>query len=212
MTTDAVRAERITMLTDFLLAAVAAVLAGSLLSGVAGGRGLEVLAWGFTLLFTAAAALTGGTFHGLRHRLRAEYLAGLWGATLLLSAPVGFFLLAAAAYGATSPLLRAVLLAFGVAKLIAVILVLLRTGEFAWVAYDSGVSLLLVGVVIAWSLAAEGSFPGGGWILSGVVLSLAGGAAQQRGWRRGRYFDHNDVFHLVQAAACVLFFQGAGQG
>jgi hypothetical protein len=212
MTKDAERAERITMLTDFLLAAVAGGLALPLLSGSAGDDRSEAMAWGLTLLFTAAAAGAGGTFHGLRHRLGARPLGRLWRATLLLSAPIGFFLLTAAALGSESPLLRLVVLVLALAKLVALVVLLVRTGKFAWVAYDSGVSLLLVGGLVAWRVAAEGGFPGGGWILGGVVLSLVGAAAQQRGWRRDRYFDHNDIFHLVQAGACYLFFQGAGQG
>ena len=199
MTRDPVRAEQITMLTDLLLGAVAAGLALPLLARSAGEGGFQTTAWGLTLLFTGLAALAGGAFHGLRHRLPGPAIARLWRATLLLSAPVGFFLLLAAAHSTSGPLLRVVLLAFAAAKLAALVVVLLRTDEFGWVAYDSGVSLLFLAAVIAGRVVAEGSLPGGGWILVGIVLSLAGAAAQQRGWRRDRYFDHNDVFHLVQA-------------
>lgn len=212
MTRDVLRAERITMLTDFLLAGVAVGLALPLLLGAVGGGSPQARAWGSTFLFTALAALAGGVFHGFRHRLAGRPLAALWRATLLLSAPVGFFLLVAAAYGIAAPLPRAGLLVFAVGKLVAVLVALLRSARFAWVAYDSGVSLIVLGLAVGGRVVAEGGSPGSGWILAGVVLSLAGAWVQQRGWRRDRHFDHNDVFHLVQAVACLLFFRGAGQG
>jgi hypothetical protein len=213
MTRDPLRAERITMLTDFLLAVVAGILALLLLAGgVAGGRSALGLIWALTFFSTSAAAVAGGIFHGSRYRTGPDRSARLWRITLLLSAPIGFFLLAAAGLGSASPYLTVLVLAFAAAKLLVVVVFLIRKASFAIIAYDSGLSLLVLGLVVAWGVSGGGGFAGGGWILGGVVLSLVGAAAQRRGWRSDRYFDHNDVFHLAQAAACCLFFIGAGRG
>lgn len=212
---DEARAERITMLTDCLLAAVAGGAAVALLAGAAGAppaHRLVPLAWALVFLFTAAGAVAGAAFHGLRHRRSTVATDRLWRVTLYLSAPVGFFLMAAAALGVPSPRLRAVLLWAALAKLSTVGLMLVRTPSFAVVAWDSGLSLLVLGVAAGWGLASGGRFSGGVWVLAGVALSLAGAVVQQRGWRRDRHFDHNDLFHLAQAAACILFYQGVGRG
>lgn len=212
MVRDEERAERITMLTDALLAVVAAGVAIPVLAGFRAGGGAPALAWGFVFLFTAAAAVAGGAFHGLRHRLGPRTSDRLWRATLFLSALVGFCLMSAAALTLPSPEVRTILLWTALTKLFAVLLMLRRSPAFSVVAVDSGLSLLVLGVVAGWGLVGGVRYSGGGWVLAGVVLSLIGAAVQQRRWRHDRYFDHNDVFHLFQAAACLLFFQGAAQG
>lgn len=200
------------MATDFVLALIAGALAVPLLSGGQGDGRLHAVAWGGAFVFTAAAAVVGGIFHGTRYRLPAAAVVRLWRLTLVLSAPVGFCIVAAAAGLAGPGPAREILLLLGAAKLVVVLTLLIRTSSFAVVAVDSGVSLLLLGVIVGWTVATGPGRPGGWWILAGVLLSLAGAVAQQRGFRAGRAFDHNDVFHLVQAVACFLFFQGAVQG
>lgn len=212
MVRDEERAERITMLTDALLALVATGVAIPLLVEVRRGGGALVLAWGLVFLLTAAAAAAGGAFHGLRHRLRAPTADRLWRGTLFLTALVGFCLMAAAALTLPSSRVQTALLWLALAKLFTVLLMLRQKPAFSVVAVDSGLSLLVLGVAAAWGIARGGSYPGGGWVLAGVVLSLVGAAVQQRRWRHDRYFDHNDLFHLSQAAACLLFYQGVGQG
>ena len=208
-----VRSERVTMLTDFLLALVAGSLALSLVfrTGWKADAGASMW-WATAFLFTAAGAVTGGIFHGTRHGVATATAGRLWTATLLLSAPIGFCLVAVAAWMVPPGAARWSLLALAAAKLVVVLAALLRSDSFAVVAWDSGVSLLLLGVVAVRALALQGGQGGGWWIVTGVGLSLAGAAIQQGKFRQDRVFDHNDLFHLVQAAACLLFYLGAGRG
>ena len=208
-----VRSERVTMLTDFLLALVAGSLAIALVLQTEWGVGAAApLWWAATFLFTAAGAVTGGVFHGTRHVVAAATAERLWTVTLLLSAAVGFCLVAVAAWMVPDGPVRWSLLAVAGAKLVIVVALLRQSGSFAVVAWDSGLSLLLLGAVAVRALALQGGQGGGWWIVTGVGLSLAGAAIQQGKFRQDRVFDHNDLFHLVQTAACLLFYLGAGRG
>ncbi len=72
-------AEPATALTDYLLAATCGWFAWRLLARSPGTR----LLWGLGFACLAAAAATGGTFHGLRPMLPPGSLSLLWNATLV---------------------------------------------------------------------------------------------------------------------------------
>ena len=46
-----------------------------------------------------------------------------------------------------------------------------------------------------------------GWMLSGVGLSAVAGWVQQSGWGLSPGFNHNDVFHVIQALALAGFYR-----
>src|SRR5204863_7346902 len=47
------------------------------------------------------------------------------------------------------------------------------------------------------------------WMISAVVVTLIGLGIQVTGFRSHEYFNHNDIFHVVQIGAMYLFFRGA---
>jgi hypothetical protein len=53
-------------------------------------------------------------------------------------------------------------------------------------------------------------FSGGGWLLfAGVALSIVAAGVQQSGWSIHRYFNHNDLYHVIQAVAVWLLYRAA---
>jgi hypothetical protein len=56
---------------------------------------------------------------------------------------------------------------------------------------------------------ARRSEPAAAFVLSGVLLSLAGGLALWLGLKPHPLFNNNDLFHVIQTAGVWLFFQGA---
>jgi hypothetical protein len=63
-------------------------------------------------------------------------------------------------------------------------------------------------VMLAWSGAAVvAARPWRVSLLLGVGFSAAGGAVQQLGWGFGLQFNHNDLYHVIQAAALVAFYK-----
>ena len=47
------------------------------------------------------------------------------------------------------------------------------------------------------------------WLIRGVLVTMAGIAIQQTPMRRNLNFNHNDIYHVIQAGALYLFFRGA---
>lgn len=47
------------------------------------------------------------------------------------------------------------------------------------------------------------------WIIAGILVTLAGFAIQQTGFRSHRDFNHNDIYHVIQTGALYCFFRGA---
>ncbi|HEX6923998.1 MAG TPA: hypothetical protein VF167_01105 [Longimicrobiaceae bacterium] len=205
------QSEQITMLTDLLLSLVAGALAVRVLARLESGADGWFAAWSLAFGFTSAAALMGGLFHGLRYRASPEASRRLWRLTLVLTAGVGFSLMVVAAQVGISPLTHTLLLGAGVVKFAVVLWRLRGSWSFGLVAADSGISLVVLGLVACWGLRAGVLGGEGWWIVGGVTISLLGAAVQQTRVWHGRPFDHNDLFHLVQIVASILFFRGSGQ-
>lgn len=196
------------MATDFLLAAVAGILAVLLFSADRNGPPDPVV-WGAAFAVTALAAMVGGVFHGFRPRLTPVERRRLWGTTLLLSALASFLLLLGAGVGSEREAGRLAILVIAPVKLCVTLLYLRRTGNFSVVSYDAGMSLLLILALTGVELAAGTIGTRGWWIVAGVITALAGALVQRLRWRLTHHFDHNDLFHVAQMAACYLLYRGA---
>ena len=61
-------------------------------------------------------------------------------------------------------------------------------------------ALLIVALLHLWRF--------NGWMLAGVAVSVLAGLVQASGFALHAHFNHNDLYHLIQAAAMLLFYQG----
>jgi hypothetical protein len=204
-----VSAEVVVALTDYGLALECAVLARLLWRDR--GRPTRARAW-FALFFgaTGLAALLGGTFHGF---VPDEHTAAgglLWRATLF-----GIGLAAAAAWQVGGDLV-------------------LSRGAARWVSIAATVELLGYSAVVIlvtprFSLAIANYLPAALFLLGafvilyrrtgarpvlqgavGLVLSVLAAGIQYAGvGLHPVYFNHNALYHLIQAAALLLLFHGA---
>lgn len=206
------RSERITMLTDFLLALVAIALAIPLLLRYRANGDPSVLFWALAFLSTAAAAVAGGIFHGTRLHVAQAVADRLWRLTVLLTIPVSLCLLLAGAFSLPTGVLRSVVIVAAVMKALAVLRLLRRTASFAVVTIDAGISLVLLALLVMGAILWGEVGREGIWTLGGVGIAVAGAAVQQKGLGEGRPFDHNDIFHLAQALACWFFYRGVTGG
>jgi len=187
--------EPATLLTDFLLAALASWLAWRLPAGPVAARW-----WGRALGLTALSALVGGCYHGFAPNFSPTVAGPWWLATLLviclLSAVMALSLL-----HELRPSVRqrewTVLIAVKLA-LFAIAASALQ--KFAVVIIDYGLTML------AWAGAAlllRRAWRG--WILAAVGLSAGAALVQQLRWAPSRFLNHNDLYHLIQALALVCF-------
>lgn len=200
--------EPTTMITDYALAALAAVLAGSLLRRGALLRSKATSYWGLAFVVLAIGAAAGGTAHGFAATLDQAALGRIWKLTLYSIGFASLFMLLGSARSALSrgASRRVALLAW--LKLAVYLYWMSGHDEFRWVIFDYAPSMLAVAGLSVYQSRVRRR-PGGKWIAAGVAVSFAAAAVQQSGFALHRHFNHNDLYHLIQMAGLVCFFRGA---
>lgn len=183
------------MLTDYALCGVSGVL------GFFAFRNHAVSArlWGVAFIALAAGSLLGGTYHGFE-------VEWLWKPTVLAVGVASFGMLAGSAYTATSGNVRRALVIAAAAKLAFYASWMLGHDDFIYVVADTASAML--GVAALHLLALDN--PATRWILAGVAVSLiAAGVQAGRVALHPQWFNHNDLYHVVQIAAMALYYAGA---
>ena len=175
--------EPATLVTDYVLGAVSLWVSIKL---------LQTRSWWALAFFALAlAAFLGGTWHGF---LQSD---ALWKATVI-AAGVASFGMTVGAGNETA--FGKIFLFAALLKLLAYSFWMLTHDEFIWVVADSGSALAIVAAVYLWRF--------NGWVLAGVAVAVAGGLVQASGFALHAHFNHNDLYHVLQTAAIVLFYKG----
>ena len=88
-------------------------------------------------------------------------------------------------------------------RLLAVVAALIVLAQFRYVLYDFAITLAgLLGLAAALCLRSQ---RGAAWLVAGVAASTLGAVIQLGRYGQGRAFNHNDLFHVVQAAGIALY-------
>jgi hypothetical protein len=206
--------EPATLVTDYLLALFTGVLGGRLkrASVNAEWAGFAETAdwqqwWWVAFMATAIASAAGGTVHGFQHAMARPVADLLW-----LVALEGLVVAAFAVVSAAIVLLRwrriarfsatyAAAVAFGSYGLW-----MIRNPVFLAAIAAYAVALVFL---VAVRLSVRRLDGGGGLLLAGVALSAAAAVVQQSGWSIHRSFNHNDLYHVIQAVAIWLLYRAA---
>lgn len=199
--------EPMTMVTDYVMGALAFVLAMRLVGDATAGRQLSGRLWAAALVMTAVAAFLGGTCHGFIQWMPGAAGRALWKATLLATGIGSACLLAAAVTAATAGALQRALLAVVVVKLLVYVWTIATKDHFALVIADYGTALLAVALA-AWFIRPSGLTPATWWITGGVAVAAVAGAIQRARVSPHVHFNHNDLFHVVQMASLYLLYRG----
>ena len=203
--------EPATLVTDYLLAIFTAVLSFRLLRA-ASHADRDVSArerrwWSAAFALTAIAGATGGTVHGFQHAMPAAVVNGLWLVSLESLVGASFAVVGGAiAFSefAQPTLWRAISAAALVFAAFGVWVAWHPVFLSAIVAYGAAFAVL-----VAIRLRVRPIDASGRLVLLGVAVSVAAAAIQQSGWAFHRYFNHNDLYHVVQAAGVWLLYRGA---
>jgi hypothetical protein len=193
-------------LTDYAVAVECAAFVVLLARERGRCEGLRV--W-FSVLFASvgAASLFGGTVHGFFLDPSSAGQAVLWPATLLA---IGVTAFAAWAIGATllfsKRVARGVILGAAMQFLLygAIVLCVSQDFRVAILGYLPAALFLLAAFGATCRRRKERGLPAGAW---GMALALIASVAQQlRIGIHPLYFNHNALYHVVQAAALFLVF------
>jgi hypothetical protein len=198
-------AEPTTTLTDYAMGAVSLVLGAQLAaSGTRDSNPPQTL-WGMGLLATGVASLIGGSSHGFAPYLSTDARAAFWRATYGAVGMANLLILAAAAAftlrGAAG---RVAVFALTVRLALYLALITSRP-EFRYVVYDYALTLLLLTIFAVHGRQRD--WPGAGWVMAGIVVSLVGALIQRSGFALHRHFNHNDLFHVMQTIGIYLYYR-----
>jgi hypothetical protein len=203
--------EPATLVTDYLLAIFTAVLAFRLLCAAKhegrGNSARERRWWSAAFGLTAVAGATGGTVHGFQHALATGVVDVLWLISLESLVGASFAVVGGAIAFADfrQPMRSRATSAAGLAFAAYGLWLMGRPiFLFAIVAYAAAFAVLVAIRLLVRPLDASGRL-----VLWGVAVSVAAAAIQQSGWSIHRYFNHNDLYHVVQAIGVWLLFRGA---
>jgi hypothetical protein len=195
--------EVVTMATDYLLAATAFGAGMWLWKTAAGAPGRW---WAAAFVATGVAAVLGGTSHGYAPVLDKQTHGLVWRLTYVTVGIANFCILYGASLAVVPARPRRAVLAVLLVRLLVVAAALIVLAQFRYVLYDYAITLAgLLGLAAA---LARRRLPGSGWVVAGVAASALGAAVQLGRIGQGRAFNHNDLFHVVQAAGLVLYARG----
>jgi uncharacterized protein DUF6962 len=192
-----------TVLTDYGLAAAGGALGVGLWRS--SDRQVSRRLWAASFMAIAGAAVAGGTWHGFAPRMDAVAATSLWRLTYGLVGLGNFLILAGAAVAAARAPWRDWLLGAAALRFAVSFAFLVLHPDFRYVVYDYAGTLVGLLVLAAW-LARRGR-PGAPAIVAGVVVSVAGAAVQRSGLTPSAAFNHNDLFHVIQAAGLYLYYR-----
>ena len=195
--------EPTTLLTDYLLAAVAIGLGGRLAAAAMGSRARQL--WAAAFVFGGCAALAGGTVHGLRAWLDPLLTAWLWQCALLGSALAGALLLAGAAVNAWRGGALRLALVVITAKLVVELALIGGSGLSRDAVWAGAASVVLL---LALTLSRARTDPESlGWLLLALAFAGAGLAVQAARLTLHPSFNHNDACHVLLTAALWPFYR-----
>lgn len=182
------------MLTDYALAGVTVWLAILLLKN----HSVSCRYWTLAFAALAAGAFLGGTYHGFRFEW-------LWKPTVLLVGVASFGMLAGSAYATTAGKVRLTLLIAAAVKLALYEAWMLGHDAFLFVVADTASAMLAVAALHLFRMELFISR----WMLGGVALSLVAAGIQAGRVALHEHFNHNDLYHVVQMVAMLLYYAGA---
>ncbi len=199
--------EPMTMITDYVMGALAFVLAMRIVGDSTAGHQLSGRLWAAAFVMTAVAAFVGGTYHGFVQWMPGSAGRAMWKATLLATGLGSACLLAAAVIAAVAGPLRIALAGLVIAKLAFYIWTIATKDSFTLVIADYGTALVAV-VLAAWVVRPSGLTPATWWITAAVAVAVVAGVIQWARLAPHVHFNHNDLFHVVQMASLYLLYRG----
>jgi hypothetical protein len=197
--------EPMTMMTDYALGAVSAILGWRLYREAGEERARRWWAVAFGAL--TVSALLGGTNHGFAVVMSQAAYDLSWKATVFAIGIFGFGMMAGTILATTRGAVRTALLAVATAQLAAYSAWMLVHDEYRYVVLDSAIAMAALLLLHGGSAAFrrdEASY----WVLAGIAVSAVAAAAQLLRVTLHEHFNHNDLYHVIQLAGMVLFFRG----
>ena len=199
--------EPVTMLTDYGLGLLALFWATRLFVLNRCDRHWSRSLWAIGFVATAAASLLGGSFHGLRTHLTESVAAMLWKGSVYSIGVASWSMFSAVIVATSQRPWRQWLLVAVAVKFLLFATWMTTHSEFRFVIFDYGSAMIaiLIAQVHGWLGRRDQS---AAWITTGVIVGFFAALIQLSGFAIHRQFNHNDLFHVIQAVSFYLFYRG----
>jgi hypothetical protein len=197
--------EPTTMITDFALGTVSAVLGWRLYRDAREQRARKC--WGFAFGALAVSALLGGMHHGFATVMTQATFAISWKVTVFAIGAFSLGMMAGGVFATTHGVVRAGLLVIAGAQLVVYAAWMLTHDAYGYVVLDTAIAMATLLLLHGWSAVSrrdEASY----WALAGIAVSALAAAVQYHHVALHQHFNHNDLYHMIQIAAMALFFKG----
>lgn len=200
--------EPTTAITDLILALLALGFSLQLFPLARRLRQESIRNWGFAFGALSVGALCGAVSHGFAPNLSEGAYAAIWRITLYSIGVASYFMVAGTARAALRHRIGSWMIGVAALKLAGYLYWSTVRPEFSVAVYDYVPNMIVV-LVMGVMLRRRRRDPAGLSLATGVVVSFLAAGIQQSGLALAEYFNHNDLYHVVQMFALVLFYRGA---
>ncbi len=200
--------EPTTLITDYLLGALNLYLAARLWKTGKSKNSQSIKLWSGAFLASAIAAVVGGTSHGFAFYLSDFADSIIWKTTIYSIGLASFFMLAGTITATlTNPLKKWLLMLTGI-KFLLFALWMMTHSAFKYVIYDYGPAMVGVMLLLIYAYLRKKE-KGAPYIITGILISFFAAGIQQAGLTIHKYFNHNDLYHVIQMGAMIFLYKGA---
>ena len=163
--------------------------------------------WACSFFSLSLGAFIGGSYYGFGPTLPNYITKVIWRLTLIFVGITGLFLAGSAATFYINETGKFGLIIGSAILIIKYVLGLKRDDTFhhAIKFYVIMIILALIGFIPAFfSLGYTGALP----IVIGLLVNLSAAGVQASGLTLHKYFNHNDLFHVIQMLGMILMYRG----
>jgi hypothetical protein len=201
--------EPMTLFTDYLLTAIGLILAIKLFIKNRALRQKTVKLFAATLLLMSLGFFFGGTYHGFKE-ITGPFAADVtWRITIYLANITSFFLILSGAYLVKNSTAKRRLIVAGGMKLACFLVISSLNDQFKFVLLDYGTSIVILMSILIYLAAKNIRRKAALITLSGLSVAILAGLIQFSGFSPHRYFNNNDLYHVIQIAGTYLIYLGA---
>lgn len=171
------------------------------------GRKLSVVFYMSGFLVTAVGAVAGGTAHGFREFIGETGEIVTWQVAVYSLGLTTLFFLCGTILAHTPTKWRNLFLALAIIEFVFYALWMVFYDSFVYAILDYTLGAIAIGIIeaIKWKNSKETS---GRWIISSIALTFFAASLQQVGVGINEHFNHNDVYHVLQAIAMIMLYLG----
>jgi len=195
------------MITDYLITCFGVYFFFQLFTCDLEGRQKSIRLWSYVFLFIGLSSFLGGTVHGFKLIMSSELKTFLWRFMAYVIGLVSLFVVLGTSISSVKRPVRDIIWGLFFAKFLFYIYWMSTHHEFKYVIMDYAPSMLFIlalQVYAKMKLKSESAI----WIISGVVVTFFAAAVQRSNYDFHHYFNHNDLYHLIQISGLYLFYRG----